>query len=320
MIAPSPHIEAALHRVQSTSTDTLQQAEALVEVAMDLQRQPKEPQDLIDAVFLYDNAARLAADNPLAHARAVAGKGSALRRMPGSGVADLEAAMAAFEEALPVLRQQGDPEEVAEVEMNYGLVVQALAGAGRAQLPVAIQAYHRALRTFTAGEYPREFAILHNNLATAYLSTTMMPGKEGVREALAVQSFKEALRCLSLEQDPVEYAMLQNNLGNALQATRSKHPFEHLTEAVVAYDEALKVRTAYDTPVEYANTISNKANALMNLPDDVAHPEQGNPENLSMAAGLLEQARDIFAAHHHPDRAQVVSELAASLRRDLGQA
>ena len=317
MTAASPHIEATLGRVRATGEDPLRQAEALVEVAMDLQRQPKDPQDLIDAVFLYDHAVTLASDVPLARARAISGKATALRRMPGAGIEHLEAALAGFEESLPILRSQGEDEEIAEVEMTYGLVLQALAGVGRAQLPLAIQAYHRALRFFDAARFPREYAILHNNLATAYLSMSMMPGKEGVREALAVQSFKEALRSLTIEEDPVEYAMLQNNLGNALQATRGKHPFEHLSQAVTAYGEALRVRTPHDTPVEYANTITNKANALMNLPDDVEHPERGNPDNLAAAVGMLTEAAAVFTKNHVHDRAAVVTELAESLKAEL---
>lgn len=317
MMPASPHIEATLERIAASDHAPLDQAEALVEVAMDLQRQPRNPQELFDAIFLYDHAARLSGDNALARARAISGKGSALRRIPGAGVEHLQAAMAAFEESLPVLRSQGEDEEVAEVEMNYGLVVQTLAGGGLAQLPVAIQAYHRALRFFTVAAWPREFAILHNNLATAYLSTTMAPGKEGVREALAVQSFKEALRAVNLEEDPVEYAMLQNNLGNALQATRTNRQLENLAEAVVAYDEALKVRTAHDTPVEYANTIANKANALMNLPDDPSNMDAGNPENTKQAAALLEEAAGLFQQAGIPDRAQMVAELANQLRHEL---
>lgn len=316
----SPHITATLERIEATGASPLEQAEALVEVAMDMQRRPRTPQELFDAVFLYERAAGLAGDNGLARARAVAGKGSALRRIPGVGVEHLEAALQAFEDALPALRADGEAEEIAEVEMNYGLVLQSLAGAGRAQLPLAIQAYHRALRTFTATAYPREYAILHNNLATAYLSTRLEPGKEGMREALAVQSFKEALAVVTLEEDPVEYAMLQNNLGNALQATRTRRQLENLAEAVVAYDEALKVRTPHDTPVEYANTISNKANALMNLPDDPGNLDAGNPQNLRAAIALLNEAASVFGAAGIPDRAAVVAQLAGELQAELGPA
>ncbi|MEQ1565165.1 MAG: hypothetical protein ABMA64_05965 [Myxococcota bacterium] len=317
MNTASPHVVAAFERIRETETTALRQAEALVEVALDLQRKPRDPQELVDAVFLYDRAASLVEEVPLARARAIAGKGTALRRMPGAGLDHLEAARAAFEEAMPALRAHGEPEEVAETEMNQGLVLQALAGAGRAPLPEAIAAYHRALRTFDAAAYPREYAILHNNLATAYLSTAMVGGKEGLREALAVQSFREALRCVSMEEDPVEWSMLQNNLGNALQATRSSHPFENLVEAVAAYDQALKVRTAHDMPVEHANTIANKANALMNLPDEPGAPERGNPENLRRAVTLLEAAGELFAGNALGDRAGVVRELAASLNAEL---
>lgn len=317
MNAPSPHITAAVDRITAGEPSPLRRAEALVEVAVDLQRQPRDPQALVDAIFLYDQAARLAADTPLARARAIAGKGSALRRTPGAELDVLVAARAAFEEALPILRQHGEAEEVAEVEMSYGLVLQALAGAHRAPLPKAIQAYQRALRFFQQEQHPREYAILHNNLATAYLSMRMDPSRDALREALAVQSFQEALRCVSLETDPVEYAMLQNNLGNALQATRTTRPFAHLARAVAAYDEALKVRTAYDMPVEHANTLANKANALMNLPDDPRHPEQGNPHNLLQAIQLLEGARDLFAAHQLSDRAGMVETLRAQLAQEL---
>ena len=296
----SDHVRATVSEIRASGRPEIEQAESLVEVAFDLQKKPKSPQDLHDALYLYEEALTLSSQTPLARARALAGKGGALRRMPGLGPEELVQAKASFEESLTVLREAGDAEEVAEVEMSYGLVLQALANFGQAPLEGAVQAYHRALATFTRDQYPREFATIHNNLATAYLSMRLAPEREVIREALAVQSFQEALKVVTLEQDPTEYAMLQNNLGNALQAMRSAHPLENLQRAVEAYDEALKVRTAYDTPVEYANTLANKANALMNLPDLAAEgvEEQkpdapavaspvGNPQNLLEAIRLL---------------------------------
>ncbi|MEM1349113.1 MAG: hypothetical protein AAGI01_11190, partial [Myxococcota bacterium] len=262
------HVVAMVEQIASTEMPPLERAEALIEIALDLQKQPKDPQDLHDALYLYERAAEWTADHRLATARVHAGRGAALRRLPGSGLAELEQARDAFEDALPVLRADGEAEELAEVEMSFGLVLQALAAANRATLPDAIAAYQRALRTFGKHAYPREYAILHNNLATAYLSMKLSPEKDVMREAMAVQSFRQALEVVTLLEDPSEYAMLQNNLGNALQAMRTAHPLENLRRAVEAYDEALKVRTPYDTPVEFANTATNTANALMNLPDD----------------------------------------------------
>ncbi|MEM1022940.1 MAG: hypothetical protein AAGD10_14620 [Myxococcota bacterium] len=315
----SPHIAETIRTLLAADHPPLEKAESFVEMAFDLQKKPKALQDLVDALALYDQALALAGDDALARARALAGKGGALRRLPGTDGSALEDARACFDEALTVLRQVGEDEEVAEVEMSLGLVLQALAAQGSAPLQQAVQAYHRALQTFTKEVHPREFATIHNNLATAYLSMKLAPEREVMREAMAVQSFQEALKVVSLIEDPTEYAMLQNNLGNALQAMRTSHPLENLSRAVEAYDEALKVRTRRDTPVEYANTVTNKANALMNLPDDPERSDLGNPRNLASAVELLRDAQSIYLAHEVGDRAEIVGALSDELVRELAE-
>jgi outer membrane PBP1 activator LpoA protein len=81
---PSPHILAALAQAGATTDKSaLEHAESLVEIAIGLQTQPKTPQDLVDAIYLYARAEELAGANELARARALAGRGVALRRMPG---------------------------------------------------------------------------------------------------------------------------------------------------------------------------------------------------------------------------------------------
>lgn len=72
---PSSHVEATVERVEATAATPLQRAEALVEVAMDLQKQPRQVQDLIDALYLYEEAMRRTTEYPLSHARALAGRG-----------------------------------------------------------------------------------------------------------------------------------------------------------------------------------------------------------------------------------------------------
>jgi hypothetical protein len=128
------------------------------------------------------------------------------------------------------------------------------------------------LRVFTKINFPAEYVILHNNLATAYLSIPLTDEKAKMREALAVQSFEAALEIVTIEDMPSEYAMLQNNLGNALQYASSSHAVENNLRALSAYNEALKVRDMRNAPVAYANTLANKANCLRNLPDDLEHP------------------------------------------------
>ncbi|MDY7024343.1 MAG: hypothetical protein SWJ54_23850, partial [Cyanobacteriota bacterium] len=219
--------------------------------------------------------------------------------------------------ALPTLQEQASPEEIAEVQMNLGLVFQALVAFNLAQTKQAVQAYQQALEVFTPTKYPQEYAILHNNIAIAYLSMKLSGDGEDMRQALAVQSFEEALNWIILTDHPAEYAMLQNNLGNALQYLPSVHPVDNNLKALTAYNEALKVRTAQDTPVEYANTIANKANVLFNLPDDVEHPEIGNPNHLQSAKTLYEEARLIFVQHGESERAEMVAQALQDLDAEL---
>jgi len=223
----------------------------------------------------------------------------------------------AYEKALEILREHGKPEEVAEAKMNLGLVLQALVPDNLATMKQAIEVYQQALLIFTANTYPQEYAILQNNIAIAYLSMTLSPEREGMRQAMAVQSFEEALKAVNLMEHPNEYAMLHNNLANALQYLPSLHPIDNNLRALAAYNEALKVRTGKDTPLEYAATISNKANVLYNLPDNPKHPEAGNYQNLLQAKKLYEEAQGIFCEYQELQRATVVSEALSAVEAEL---
>ena len=311
-------VRAALAMASDGTADALERADMLTEIAMGLQRRPKTPDHLRAAVQLYDRALSLCPDaEGLPRARILARKATALQAIPDMGDAPVEEARAAYAEAIPVLERDGRPEEVAEAEMNLGLVLHHLAGSGRAPLTEAIAAYQRSLRTFDRARYPVEFAILQNNLATAFLSIPLTDERAKVREAMAVQCFEEALKVVTLVDHPSEYAMLQNNLGNALQYASSSHAVENNIRAIAAYDEALRVRTRERAPVEYANTISNKANCLWNLPDDPERPERGNAANLRLARDCYSEAREIFAAHGEAEKARIVAEALDQIERDM---
>jgi tetratricopeptide (TPR) repeat protein len=309
---------AALVAANDETATSAERAEMLMEIAMGLQYRPKEPAQLRAAIELCDRALSICPDDDvLLKARITARKGTALQAMPGEDPSSLELARDAYQSVSPIFQAHGTPEELAELEMNLGLVLQSLAGLRRARITDAISAYQRALRTFDRARFPQEFAILQNNLATAFLSIPLADERAKMREALAVQAFEEGLRVVNFIDHPTEYAMLQNNLGNALQYASSAHGVENNLRALEAYDEALKVRTRATMPVEYANTLTNKANCLQNLPDDPEQPEHGNRANLVTARALYTEARELFTIHGDTAKAGIVADALFQLEREL---
>jgi tetratricopeptide (TPR) repeat protein len=307
-------VRAALAVADDPSAHPAERAEMLMEIARGLQVKPRSPQQLRDAITLYRRAASVApAEAALLLARVKAREGTAHQALPDGGVQSLKDARDCYEQARPNLAALGVPEEVAELDMNLGLVEQSLSGANQGRIQDAIAHYHRALRVFAKDTFPREFSVLHNNLAIAYVSIPASDERAKMREALAVQSFEQVLQIINLVDHPTEYAMTQNNLGNALQYAPSSHPVANLLRAIEAYDEALKVRNPRDTPVEYANTAANKANALMNLPDDPEHAELGNPGNRAKARALYREALVIFERQFMSDHAAVIAEAIAEM-------
>lgn len=311
-------VRAALEAADDAGASPVERAEMLMEIAMGLQQRPKNPAQIAAAISLYDRALALCPeDQRLLSARITARKGTALLVLPEEGTGALQRARAAFEAAIPHFIDFGRPEELAETEMNLGLAIQNLAGQHMARITDAISAYQRALRTFDKVRFPKEFAILQNNLATAFLSMPFTDARAKMREALAVQAFEEGLRIVNLIDHPAEYAMLQNNLGNALQYASSSHTVENNLRALDAYDEALKVRTRDTMPVEYANTIANKANCLWNLPDDLEHPECGGRANMLLARDYYRESREIFSSSGELEKARIIAEACDQIDREM---
>ena len=311
-------VSAAIAAIASESATTAEKIQMLIEIAQGFHKQPQTAQDLRNAVSLYYRAYEMSGDEyPLLKARSQVGMAGTLQAIPDNGSELLVQAKTAYEEAVPVLQQLGSPVEIAEAQMNLGLVLQSLVPFNLARIKDSIQAYHEALQVFDWENYPQEYAVLYNNIAIAYLSMPMASEQEYLRQGLAIQSFEVALEHINLIEHPKEYAMLQNNLGNALQYLVSSHPLDNNLKAIAAYNEALKVRNPRDTPLEYANTIANKANALFNLPDDTTNPEAGNHQNLLKARAYYQQAWQIFTEHQQNSQAETVAQALEELETEI---
>ena len=299
-----------------------ERAEMLMEIAMGLQARPQSAQQLVDAIGLYERALEVApTEAALLQARIGARMGTALQALPDADAPGLERALQCFQAAIVTLQHLGRPEEVAEAELNQGLVLQSLSAIGRARVTDAIGAYQRALRTFTREAWPQEYSVLHNNLAIAYLSMPVSDERGRMREALAVQSFEEVLKVITLIDHPSEYAMINNNLGNALQYASSSHVLENNLRALAAYDEALRVRNPRDTPIEYANTIANKANVLRNLVPDPARASLGGglTDPLTDALALVREAQALFERFGDAAKAALMREAAGEIEAERAQ-
>ena len=316
-IGAEEQARTALAAADAETAQPEERAEMLMEIAVGLQIKPRSVDEIRAAIDLYNRALAICpSSHVLLAARIRARRATALQAIPEDGTASLELARDGLEAAIPNLREHGSAEELAEAEMNLGLVLQSLSGVGKARIVDAISAYQRALRTFDRAAFPTEYAILQNNLATAFLAIPFTDERAKMREALAVQAFEEGLKVVTLIDHPSEYAMLQNNLGNALQYASSSHSVENNLRAIGAYDEALKVRSRQSTPLEYANTISNKANCLWNLPDDVEDPASGNHVNMAMARKLYAEAREIFTSAGEAGKARIVAEALDQIDRE----
>lgn len=310
-------VAAALRMVDEAVASAAEKAEMLMELAAGLQSRPRSPADISAAIDLYRRALSLdPAMEALLRARLQARLATALIAVSDEGLQALQEARDQLVAALPVLAGSGMAAETAEAEMNLGLTLQTLASHGAGRIQDAIAAYQRALRVFDRAAHPQEFAILQNNLATAFLSIPFTDERSKLREALAVQAFEEGLAVVTVIEHPREWAMLQNNLRNALQHAATSHPIENRRRALDAYDEALKVRTARTTPSEYANTIANKASCLSNLPDDLEHPERGNPRHTETAIGLYREAASLFGRLGETDKQASVAAAMAEIEAE----
>ncbi|KFF42044.1 MAG: hypothetical protein JXR06_01990 [Candidatus Atelocyanobacterium thalassa] len=312
------NVKAALKAIESEVATTSEKIEMLIEMATRLQSQARTVEQIQNSIFLYRKGLELNThDTLLLKARCLSGIGTALRSIPDNGENLLLESRSSYQEALPILEKYASPPEIAETQMNLGIVLQSLVAFNKATIQEAIQIYYKATKIFTGENYPQEFAILQNNIAIAYLSLPLGPDKEKIRYGVAVQSFQSALKWITITNYPSEYAMLQNNLANTLQYLPTSHPIENNLKALKAYDEALKVRTANDTPLEYANTIANKANVLFNLPDNIEHSKVRNFNNLKRCQKYCQEAYAIFTDHKQLEQAHIMNNMLQNVQKEL---
>lgn len=175
--------------------------------------------------------------------------------------ANLELAIAAYEEALKVRTLADFPVDYAMTQNNLGYAygILSLVREKEANLKLAIRACEEALKVYTLAAFPVQCATTQNNLGNAYRALSKVRDKESNLELaiaakesnlkLAIAAYEEALTVRTLAAFPVQYAATQNSLGNAYGNLAEVGDKEsNLKLAIAAYQEALKIYTEKDFP------------------------------------------------------------------------
>ncbi len=216
---------------------------------------------------------------------------------------DEEAVIAGYRKALDLMEGTAFGEVRAELWFQLGTMYQERADGRKGFLMKAMECYHEALKVFRRESHPDAYAMVHMNLALAYLAMPSTDRGSRLRAALAVQGLREALRIFQKDTHPDLWASATMNLANALQHVSTSHPEANLWEAVALYEEVMEVRREEDDPVGYARILANQGNALAHL------------GAFSRAVPRLEEARRRFLEHGEEDAAGAVDGILQEIRR-----
>ncbi|MBW4692801.1 MAG: tetratricopeptide repeat protein [Lyngbya sp. HA4199-MV5] len=132
-------------------------------------------------------------------------------------------------------------------------------------LEQAIATYQQALSTTNPDTRPHNYAMIQNNLGSAYgdMARFRTPAESLEQSVVA---YEAALRYRQLHDDPARYAATQNNLGTAYwNLAQHQQPVRRLKQSIAAYFEALRYYSPDCEPMHYAMIQNNLGTAYWNL-------------------------------------------------------
>lgn len=189
-------------------------------------------------------------------------------------------------------------------------------------LDQAIAAYQQALVKTNPETRPHNYAMIQNNLGSAYgdMARFRTPA-ESLEQS--VGAYESALRYRQLHDDPTRYAATQNNLGTVYwNLAQHQQPVRRLKQSIAAYFEALRYYSPDCEPMHYAMIQNNLGTAYWNL----AQQPQANlgvgtakGKDLS-AADLLQRAIGAYRAALVYRTLDVAPAAYAATQNNLGTA
>ncbi len=161
-------------------------------------------------------------------------------------------------------------------------------------LEQGIAAYYLALAPIDPQANPQSYAMLQNNLGSAYgdLARYQDPA---VALQNAVQAYAESLRYRDPEEDAARYAATQNNLGTAYwNLAQHEQPVARLKQAIAAYVEALRYYSPEREPLHYAMIQNNLGTAYWNLAQQISNSKKLQATESVSARELLLHAINAY--------------------------
>ncbi|WP_353845999.1 tetratricopeptide repeat protein [Microcystis sp. M169S2] len=170
---------------------------------------------------------------------------------------------------------------------------------------IAITGYEIALTIFTFDAFPQQWAMIQNNLASAYLDR--IRGQKADNLEIAIAACQEALKVYTFDAFPQQWANTQNNLAIAYLFRIRGERAENLERAITACQEALKVLTFEAFPQDWAMTQNDLAAAYV----DRIRGERA--ENLERAITACQEALKVLTFEAFPQNwAMTQNNLAAA--------
>ena len=183
--------------------------------------------------------------------------GVAYRQLPvGDRAANLQQAIACYEQALRVFTPEAAPFDYATTQNNLGNAYADLPVGDRA---ANLREGHRLLRAGPPRLHPRgrPLRLRHDPEQPGHCLRRVAGGGPGGQPAEAIACYEQALRVFTPEAAPFDYAMTQNNLGDAYRQLPVGDRAANLQQAIACFEQALRVRTPEAAPLDYAMTQNN---------------------------------------------------------------
>jgi CHAT domain-containing protein/tetratricopeptide (TPR) repeat protein len=227
-------------------------------------------------------------------------------RIHGDRSDNLERAIYHYRQALQVYTPDTFPEAWSKTQYNLANAYSERlrdehatdAGEPGDNFERAIHHYEQALTIQTREQFPRDWAMTHDQLGSTYANRFCGRREENLE--LAIQHLEAALTVRTRRELPEEWAETQNKLGGVFSRRIAGNRSENIELAIEHYREALRVRTRKGLPRAWAEVQHNLGLAHR---DRIAGNRAGN---LARAVRHLEAAAQVYARETFPAEHRIV--------------